>query len=92
MSRKDVVGQVAAMTGLALPACEKALEAFEDICGDALSGAFKGTRHNHAYVIADMARRTGESEQTCQAILKAFENVLGDTLRGKLGFGRKKDL
>lgn len=91
MTRKDVVEQVAAMTGLASSVCVKALEAFEDICGDALTGAFKGTRHNHAYVIAEMARRTGQSEQTCQDILKAFEMVLGDTLRGKLRLGRKKD-
>ncbi|WP_130619563.1 hypothetical protein [Dyella amyloliquefaciens] len=92
MNRKDVVGQVAAMTGLATPVCEKALEAFEDVCGDALTGAFKGTRHNHARVIAEMARRTGASEQACQDILKAFEKVLEDTLRDKLGFGRKKGL
>lgn len=91
MARMDVVGQVAARTGLASAVCEQALHAFEDICGDALAGACKGVRHNHAYVIAELARRTGESEQTCQAVMTAFEQVLGDVLRGKPGFPREGD-
>jgi hypothetical protein len=90
MRSAEVMAQVAERAGLAPLACESVLDAFEAICGDALSRAFKGTRHNHAYVIAEMARRTGESEQTCGDIMAAFEQALEDALRSKLGVGRKK--
>jgi len=90
MARKDVVRQVAGLTGLALPVCDKVLLAFEAVCGGALTNTLKGSRRNHAYVIAEMAIRTGESEQVCEDIMKAFEKVLGDVLKTKLGFGRKK--
>lgn len=89
MNNTEVAREMAARTGLEVDACEKALEAFEGICGDALSRRFKGIRHDHAHVVAERAERTGQGEHECAQLMKAFEGVLDDALSRKLGFLRK---
>ncbi|RDJ00368.1 hypothetical protein DVT68_06090 [Dyella solisilvae] len=90
MNKTDVIRQVATRTGLPPALCEAALKAFEATCGDALTGAFTGQRHNHSHVVAEMVHRTGASAEDCAQLLKAFEQVLDEALRDKLGFKGKR--
>ncbi len=89
MNKTDMAREMAARTGWGIDACEKALKAFEDICGDVLTRRFKGIKHDHAYVVTEMAERTGQNEHECAQLMKAFEDVLDDALGRKLGLLRK---
>ena len=89
MNNADVIRKVSETTGIESSICEKIIKAFEEQAGDALAGAFKGTKTHHAELLAGISGRTGIRTEDCEKVMTALEEVVNAGISDKLSFFKR---
>jgi hypothetical protein len=54
-----------------------------------LVGKFKGTKTNHAELLADISGRTGIRQEDCEKVMTALEEVVSAGISDKLNFFKR---